>query len=124
MSKKRHPKNVFCTVRFLDGSKKTYQFPKDLRSAMLAEDLADLRRMMRGKLINVPISVYRKGRAKLTVAKIDSVFYAYRSKPSHLRTRGQFIDLKGGDIRFLLHDHSLLNKLRIRYAVYRWRKRK
>lgn len=123
MSKNNRPQiSVFCQVKFLDGNKRVYQFPNDLRGAMLAEELPQLRKMLKGKLINVPISKYKNGHAKLTVARIVSVFSADRRKPSYLRTRGQFIDLDG-DVKFLLHDHSLLNKIRILIAVWKWRRK-
>lgn len=123
MSKNNRPQiSVFCQVEFLDGNKRVYQFPNDLRVAMLAEELTQLREMLKGKLINVPISKYKNSHAKLTVARIVSVFLSDRRKPSHLRTRGQFIDLDG-DVKFLLHDHSLLNKIRIFFAAWKWRRK-
>lgn len=121
--KKKFQVSTFCSVRFLNGKRKVYQFPNDLRDAMLAEDLPQLRRMLKGKLINVPISKYKNGHAKLTVAKIERVFRKDVYLPSHLRTRGQFIDLEDGDVRFLMHDHSLLNKIRIFLAVWKWRRK-
>ena len=62
-------------VKLLDGSKKIYQFPNDLREAML-ESYAnnELRKMMKGALINVPTTPYKNGKAKLTLGMIKDVF--------------------------------------------------
>lgn len=115
--------NMFCKVRFLNGSERVYQFPNDLRDAMLEEGPRSMRKMMKGRLINVPVSRYdRQGKAKISVAKITNVFTMSKRYPPHLRTRGQFIDIKENpSINFLLHDYSFANKTRIRLQCVAWK---
>ena len=115
--------NMFCKVKFLNGSERVYQFPNDLRGAMLEEGPKAMRKMMKGRLINVPVSYYdRRGRVKISVAKITNVFTMSKRYSPHLRTRGQFIDLKENpSINFLLHDYSFVNKTRIRLQCAAWK---
>lgn len=115
--------NMFCKVRFLNGSERVYQFPNDLRDAMLEEGPKAMRKMMKGRLINVPVSRYdRRGRVKISVVKITNVFTMNKKYSPHLRTRGQFIDLKENpSINFLLHDYSFVNKTRIRLQCAAWK---
>ena len=119
-------KNVFCRVEFLNGRTQIYQFPNDLRSAMIEEGLPNLRKLMKGSLINVPVSKYRyDGKVDLSVARVKQVFAMRKVYPPHLRTRGQFISASSlnlkSSLNFLLHDHSFLNKLRIRFDCVRWK---
>ena len=119
-------KNVFCRVEFLNGRTQIYQFPNDLRSAMIEEGLPNVRKLMKGSLINVPVSKYRyDGKVDLSVARVKQVFAMRKVYPPHLRTRGQFISASSLDskssLNFLLHDHSFLNKLRIRFDCTRWK---
>lgn len=115
--------NMFCKVRFLNGVERVYQFPNDLREAMIEEGAKAMRKMMKGRLINVPVSYYdRRGKVKISVAKIINVFTMSKRYPPHLRTRGQFIDLKENpSINFLLHDYSFSNKTRIRLQCAAWK---
>jgi hypothetical protein len=122
--------NVFCKVRMLNGTRLTYQFPNDLRKAMLQSyHEGSLKEILNGALINVPTTKYnKKGQATLHLGKITQVFVA--THKSRWRTRGQFLtsdnwqgELDKADIRFLLHDHSFLNKVRIRLDLFKWRSR-
>lgn len=115
--------NMFCKVRFLNRTERVYQFPNDLREAMIEEGAKAMREMMKGRLINVPVSYYdRRGKTKISVAKITNVFTMSKRYPPHLRTRGQFIDLKENpSINFLLHDYSFVNKTRIRLQCAAWK---
>ena len=90
---------------------------------MLEEGPKSMRKMMKGRLINVPVSRYdRRGKAKISVAKITNVFTMSKRYPPHLRTRGQFIDIKENpSINFLLHDYSFANKTRIRLQCVAWK---
>lgn len=122
--------NVFCKVRMLNGKRLTYQFPNDLRKAMLdSYHEGSLKEIMNGALINVPTTKYnKKGQAILHLGQITQVFIA--THKSRWRTRGQFLtsdnwqgELDKADIRFLLHDHSFLNKVRICLDLLKWRSR-
>ena len=129
---KKKPKNkvnLFCKVCFLDGTKKLYQFPNDLREAMFVSyEAGELKGMLNGALINVPTSTYKKGHATIHLAKITSVFSLERSQK--WRTRGQFLsadkwtgNLSIPEIKFLLHDHSSKNKIRILIDLFKWKRK-
>ena len=114
----------------LNGKRLTYQFPNDLRKAMLQSyHEGSLKEILNGALINVPTTKYnKKGQAVLHLGQITQVFIA--THKSRWRTRGQFLtsdnwqgELDRADIRFLLHDHSFLNKIRIRLDLFKWRSR-
>lgn len=121
--------NVFCKARMLNGKRLTYQFPNDLRKAMLQSyHEGSLKEILNGALINVPTTKYnKKGQAVLHLGQITQVFIA--THRSRWRTRGQFLTSDSwqgndkADIRFLLHDHSFLNKVRIRLDLFKWRSR-
>lgn len=120
---------VFCEVEMLNGRKRVYRFPNDLQSALLdygtCEDLNDL---LLEALINVPTKeIFRSHSYKpiLHVAKIVKVFISEDCKVSR-RTRGQFLTNyfwteSSVNVSFLLHDHSVCNKVRIFTDVLRWR---
>lgn len=122
--------NVFCKVLLPNGKRLTYQFPNDLREAML-QSYADgeLKSILNGALINVPTSKYtKKGKVTLRLGKIVHVFVLNRKY--RRRTRGQFLTrdnwqgkLNKANVLFLLHDHSLMNKIRIRFDLIMWRLR-
>ena len=127
---KKKRANVFCEVEFLNGKKKIFQFPNDLRSAMIsAHKQKELSKTLVGALINVPISAYKSnGQAKLDVAKITKVFVKRHQQT--WRTRGQFLTqdawtnkLSWSQVKFLLHDHSFFNKLRIASSLFRWKQK-
>lgn len=121
--------SVFCKVQLLDGNKKIYQFPNDLREAMIESYTNnELKKMMKGALINVPTTPYTNGKAKLTLGMIKDVFVD--DKRRYWRTRGQFLTtdswkgkLSKEQIKFILHDHSFVNKIRILFALIKWKKR-
>ena len=57
MAKKKHKNkvNLFCKVCFLDGTKKLYQFPNDLRDAMLISHKAgELKKHIKWSLNQCP----------------------------------------------------------------------
>ena len=122
--------NVFCKVLLPNGKRLTYQLPNDLREAML-QSYADgeLKGILNGALINVPTSKYTtKGKVTLRLGKIVHVFVLNRKY--RRRTRGQFLTrdnwqgkLNKANVLFLLHDHSLMNKIRIRFDLIVWRLR-
>ena len=73
MAKKKHKNkvNLFCKVCFLDGTKKLYQLPNDLRDAMLISHKAgELKSILNGALINVPTSVYKKSMQLFILLKL------------------------------------------------------
>ena len=127
---------VFCKVRLIDGTKKTYRFPNDLQDAMFESYLyGELKDIMVGALINLPVkekiirsrSKHSKPRyvPTLSVAKIENVFVSSNCKVKR-RTRGQFLTEEHWrgpkpDLKFLLHDHSFANKLRIAFAFFSWK---
>lgn len=123
---------VFCEVMMLNGRRRVYRFPNDLQSALLdygsSEDLNDL---LSNALINVPTKeIFKSNSYKpiLHVAKIDKVFISRDCKVSR-RTRGQFLTNyfwteKSVNVSFLLHDHSVCNKIRIFIDVLRWRSKR
>lgn len=125
---------VFCKVRLLDGTKRIYRFPNDLQDAMFESYVyGELKDIMVGALINLPIKekLVRHKHSKrryvptLSIGKIEQVFVSSNCKVKR-RTRGQFLTESHWrsdkpDIRFLLHDHSFMNKLRIAYAFFSWK---
>lgn len=123
-------RSVFCKIEELNGSCKVYRFPNDLQSALLEyAQYQNLNDLLVGALINYPTKEKfgKKYRPVLHVAMIKEVFISSKCRVKK-RTRGQFLtsdrwaedDL---DIRFLLHDHSSINKLRIIVDIVRWRRR-
>lgn len=95
---------------------------------MFTEGVSNVRRMLKGRLINVPVSNYsHSGKAVISVARIKQVFAMKKTYSPHARTRGQFINAKDlsakASVNFLLHDYSFLNKLRIRLQCLRWKRR-
>lgn len=129
MPRKKY-KNIFVDVELLNGDVIEYQIPNDLQYAMkqawhnnaLSEILLDA-------LINVPTSPYKKdGSVTLHLGRIVTIRLLH--KKQQLRTRGQFLikdawqhKLDKAQIKFLLHDHSFLNKCRIRFDLFRWQVR-
>lgn len=129
MARKQYT-NIFVDVELLNGDIVKYQIPNDLQKAMkqawfdnsLSEVLLDA-------LINVPTSPYKKdGSVKLHLGRIITIRLLH--KKQQLRTRGQFLTnnvwqrkLDKAQIKFLLHDHSFLNKCRIRFDLFRWQRR-
>lgn len=123
-------RSVFCKIEELNGSCKVYRFPNDLQSALLEyAQCQNLNDLLVGALINYPTKEKfgKKYKPVLHVAIIKEVFISSKCRVKK-RTRGQFLtsdrwtedDL---DIRFLLHDHSSINKLRIIVDIVRWRRR-
>lgn len=83
-----HLSNIFCRVEFLNGSTRIYQFPNDLKDAMFTEGVSNVRRMLKGSLINVPTSNYsHSGKAAISVARIKQVFAMKKTYSPHSRTR-------------------------------------
>lgn len=127
--KKKKRENVFCRVQFLNGEKRIYQFPNDLREAMLQSYKDDeLKGILKGALINVPTSAYKNNHADLHLAKILHIFV--EEKERRWRTRGQFLTkdswtnkLSFSQVKFLLHDHNFKNKCRILLDLFKWRHR-
>ena len=129
--KNRRP-NVFCEVMMLNGQRRVYRFPNDLQSALLDYGSSeDLNALLSNALINVPTKeIFRSHsyRPILHVAKIIKVFISRNCKVSR-RTRGQFLTnyfstKESVDVSFLLHDHSVCNKVRIFIDVARWRSKR
>lgn len=129
--KNRRP-NVFCEVMMLNGQRRVYRFPNDLQSALLDYGSSeDLNALLSNALINVPTKeIFRSHsyRPILHVAKIIKVFISRNCKVSR-RTRGQFLTnyfstKESVDVSFLLHDHSVCNKVRIFIDVVRWRSKR
>ena len=123
-------RSVFCKIEELNGSYKVYRFPNDLQSALLEyAQYQNLNDLLVGALINYPTKEKfgKKYKPVLHVAMIKEVFISSKCRVKK-RTRRQFLtsdrwtedDL---DIRFLLHDHSSINKLRIILDIVRWRRR-
>lgn len=126
--KRKKRDNAFCEVELLSGQRLIFQFPNDLRDGMLvAHKENELASILTDALVNVPTSAYSSnGRVKLHVGRIVRVFVEKRSQ--HWRTRGQFLTqdmwknkLDKAQLKFILHDHSLPNKIRIFVDVMRWR---
>ena len=122
--------NIFVDIELLNGDIVKYQIPNDLQKPMkqawfdnsLSEVLLDA-------LINVPTSPYKaNGSVTLHLGRIVSIYHLHQKQK--LRTRGQFLTndawqgkLDKTQIKFLLHDHSFLNKCRIRFDLFRWQRR-
>lgn len=126
----RLDRSVFCKIEELNGSCKVYRFPNDLQSALLEYDqYHSLNDLLVGALINYPTKEKfgKKYKPVLHVAMIKEVFISSRCRVKK-RTRGQFLTSDRWtedhlDIRFLLHDHSSMNKIRIIIDIVRWRRR-
>lgn len=126
----RLDRSVFCKIEELDGSCKVYRFPNDLQSALLEyAQYQSLNDLLVGALINYPTKEKfgKKYKPVLHVAMIKEVFISNRCRVKK-RTRGQFLTSDRWtedhlDIRFLLHDHSSMNKIRIIIDIIRWRRR-
>lgn len=126
----RLDRSVFCKIEELDGSCKVYRFPNDLQSALLEyAQYQSLNDLLVGALINYPTKekFCKKYKPVLHVAMIKEVFISNRCRVKK-RTRGQFLTSDRWtedhlDIRFLLHDHSSMNKIRISIDIIRWRRR-
>lgn len=131
---RKNSEAVFCKVRLLDGTKRIYRFPNDLQDAMFESYVyGELKDIMVGALINLPIREKlvvpkhskRRYVPTLSIGKIEQVFVSSNCNVKR-RTRGQFLTESHWrsdkpDIRFLLHDHSFMNKLRIAYAFFSWK---
>lgn len=126
----RLDRSVFCTIEELNGSCRVYRFPNDLQSALLEyAQYQSLNDLLVGALINYPTKEKfgKKYKPVLHVAMIKEVFISNRCRIKK-RTRGQFLTSDRWtedhlDIRFLLHDHSSMNKIRIIIDIIRWRRR-
>ena len=119
--------NIFVDVELLNGDIVKYQIPNDLQGAMKQAWYNDtLSEVLLDALINVPTSPYKKdGSVTLHLGRIIAIHLLH--KKQRLRTRGQFLTndvwqhkLDKAQIKFLLHDHSFLNKCRIRFDLFRW----
>lgn len=119
-----------CEVQLLNGTLKMFQFPNDLQPAMRTlkrdEGRNAVERMMTGALINVPKKHrYVNGdyRPILEVGRIERIITS--KKKIRNRTRGQFLTDDrmsiSNDIKFMLHDHSLTNKIRIAICMIVWK---
>lgn len=123
-------RSVFCKIEELNGSCRVYRFPNDLQSALLEyAQYQNLNDLLVGALINYPTKEKfgKKYKPVLHVAMIKEVFISNRCRVRK-RTRGQFLTSDRWtedhlDIRFLLHDHSSMNKIRIIIDIIRWRRR-
>lgn len=122
--------NIFVDVELLNGNVIKYQIPNDLQKPMKQAWFNDsLSETLLDALINVPTSPYKKnGSVKLHLGRIITIYHLPQKQ--QLRTRGQFLTndvrqrkLDKAQIKFLLHDHSFLNKCRIRFDLFRWQVR-
>ena len=122
--------NIFVDVELLNGNVIKYQIPNDLQKPMKQAWFNDsLSGTLLDALINVPTSPYKKnGSVKLHLGRIITIYHLPQKQ--QLRTRGQFLTndvwqrkLDKAQIKFLLHDHSFLNKCRIRFDLFRWQVR-
>lgn len=125
---------LICAIEYRLENQYLYRFPNDLQDAMFESYVyGELKDIMIGALINLLIKekLVRPKHSKrryvptLSIGKIEQVFVSSNCKVKR-RTRGQFLTeshWKGDkpDIRFLLHDHSFMNKLRIAYAFFSWK---
>ena len=102
--------NVFLRVRLLSGKEIVYQVPNDLRYATLqCYYEGELKHLLQNALINVPTTPYTKdGKVTLHVGQ-------FLTEETWTRP------LEWVQIKFLLHDHSFLNKCRILIDLYRWK---
>lgn len=129
---RQHKRFYWVKVQLPDGSKHSYQLPKDIQFAIrnhhnykeqqqIAEDtLIDA-------LINVPISRYQKdGSVKLTTAKVTSVYHRKSTRYPNQITRSQFVKPSYGKYgflkfkqtyRYLRHDFSTANRRRIFFSI-------
>lgn len=129
MTRKKYT-NIFVDIELLNGDIVKYQIPNDLQKPMKQAWFEDsLSEVLLDALINVPTSSYKEnGSVTLHLGRIVAIHCLH--KKQQLRTRGQFLTndawqgkLDKTQIKFLLHDHSFLNKCRIRFDLFRWQRR-
>ena len=119
--------NFFVKVKLLTGEKRVFQLPNDLKDGIA--ELTDLNAFFKGALITIPLEKYGKETMpKLSVGKVMSAFTM--DKNQYWRTRGQFLTsdawrskLSKEQVKFILHDHSFMNKVRILFALIKWKRR-
>lgn len=123
---RKKQKYFWVLVNVPHAGKTWYQLPRDLQEAMWMHKShkKDWKRALVGAFINVPISDYKNGKAKLTSARILKVsIKKTRAKASKNICRSQFIQPKrtksgfefinANGYQFMRHDFSAKNRTRI-----------
>lgn len=117
-------------VQMANGKKSWFQLSKDLQKAMENEPFEVCQNYLVGSLINVPISKYKKEKAKIDCGKVCKLkVKSYRtSKPDRI-TRSQFKKPKLYKIlglklvktkelfNYLKHDYSSQDQQRIKRSI-------
>lgn len=127
---KQPERNMIVKTVDIHGVERIYQLPNDINYLIHKEWLEDpaiVKTTLKNALITVPKTRYVKGVAKMTMVKVTGVFTFDRTV--RWRTRGQFLTYDNWatnlwtttkNIRFVQHDYTPLNKLRLTVMLLRW----
>ena len=127
---KQPERNMIVKTVDIHGVERIYQLPNDINYLIHKEWLEDptiVKTTLKNALITVPKTRYVKGVAKMTMVKVTGVFTFDRTV--RWRTRGQFLTYDNWatnlwttikNIRFVQHDYTPLNKLRLTMILLRW----
>lgn len=127
---KQPERNMIVKTVDIHGVERIYQLPNDINYLIHKEWLEDptiVKTTLKNALITVPKTRYVKGVAKMTMVKVTNVFTFDRTV--RWRTRGQFLTYDNWaknlwtttkNIRFVQHDYTPLNKLRLTMMLLRW----
>lgn len=127
---KQPERNMIVKTVDIHGVERIYQLPNDINHLIHKEWLEDptiVKTTLKNALITVPKTRYVKGVAKMTMVKVTNVFTFDRTV--RWRTRGQFLTYDNWatnlwtttkNIRFVQHDYTPLNKLRLTMMLLRW----
>ena len=127
---KQPERNMIVKTVDIHGVERIYQLPNDINYLIHKEWLEDptiVKTTLKNALITVPKTRYVKGVAKMTMVKVTNVFAFDRTV--RWRTRGQFLTYDNWatnlwtttkNIRFVQHDYTPLNKLRLAMILLRW----
>ena len=117
---------IWCLIELSDGNKEWYCLSKMLRRALFIEKKNNQfwKQTMIGNYITVARSKYIKGRARLTVGRIEKIRIRKSGAADWHWSRNQFItaehllNLKDS-YNYLRHDYCWYNRLAVSYTHHR-----
>ena len=123
---KRH-EYIWCLIELSNGNKEWYCLSKVLRRALFIEKKHNQfwKKTMIGNYITVARSKYIRGRARLTVGRIEKIRIRKNGAADWHWSRNQFVtaehllDLKDS-FNYLKHDYCWYNRLAIKVALIYW----
>ena len=122
---RNRPLNYWGVIKLPDGSKKAYQFSKDIQFAINHDGPQIAIPQLIGNLIVIPISDYHYGQVHMTIGQIEFVFKQPHTSNARWITRGQMtqIHLKNGQpqyrimANYLKHDYNAKSQATIKHAI-------